>query len=388
MRILILGGTAWLGGQVARTALDHGHDVTCLARGEAGSVPPGAALVRADRSHPRAYDEVAGQDWDAVVDVTWQPGFVRSATVALEGRVGHWVYVSSCSVYADHGTPGDDESAALLPALESDTADRETYGEAKVACESLLRGAVGEQRCTLARAGLIGGPGDHTDRTTYWPSRFAAPAGPAPVDGMRPGAADGAVLVPDSPTLSTQVIDVRDLAAWLVHCAEARVTGAYNVSGHAMSLPDHLATARRVAGHTGPLVPVDQDWLIGHQVEPWAGPRSLPLWLPLPEYAGFCARDIGAALSAGLALRPLAETLADGLAWAQQRRDSQAPTRDQTPDTEDGPRAALGAGLTDDEERELLEAAHLSSPDRPAPASDVLHLGCPGDHNAGRPGVV
>lgn len=336
MRILILGGTAWLGGQIAHTALDRGHDVTALARGESGSVPAGATLVRADRSRPDAYDRVRGQDWDAVVDVTWQPGFVRSATTALAGRVGHWVYVSSCSVYADHDTPGADESAALLPALDSDTADRETYGEAKVACEALLREAVGERRCTLARAGLIGGPGDHTDRTTYWPSRFAAPTDPGHGDGS-----GGAVLVPDSPALSTQVIDVRDLATWLVHCAEGRVAGAYNVSGHVTSLPDHLATARRVAGHTGPLLRVGQNWLAEHRVEPWAGPRSLPLWLPLPEYAGFSARDIGAALRAGLTPRPLAETLADGLAWAREQPDDRTRS----------------AGLTDDEERELLAAA-------------------------------
>lgn len=337
MRILILGGTAWLGGHLARTALDRGHEVTCLARGEAGGVPTGATLVRADRTRPEAYAEVSTQTWDAVVDVTWQPGFVRSATAALAGRVGHWVYVSSCSVYAGHDTPGADETADLLPALESDTAERETYGEAKVGCETLLREAVGEQHCTLARAGLIGGPGDHSGRTTYWPARFAAPA-----------SADGAVLVPDTPDLASQIIDVRDLAAWLVHCAQERVAGAYNVSGESIPLPEHLDAARRVAGHTGPLVPVGQDWLVEHEVEPWAGPRSLPLWLPLPEYAGFAARDVGAAVAAGLRLRPLADTLADGLAWV--RGSTVEPGRVVGP----------GAGLTDDEERDLLAAAQAT----------------------------
>lgn len=334
MRILILGGTAWLGGHVARVALDRGHDVTCLARGESGEAPPGTTLVRADRASPNGYDEMRKQTWDAVVDVTWQPGFVCSATAALSGRVGHWVYVSSCSVYAGHDRAGDDETAALLPALESDTADRESYGEAKVACESLLRDAVGEEHCTLARAGLIGGPGDRSDRTTYWPARFAAPAVP-----------DGSVLVPDAPALQTQVIDVRDLAAWLVDCAQDGLPGPYNVSGEAIPLPDHLATAREVAGHAGPQVAVGQDWLVAHEVEPWAGPRSLPLWLPLPEYAGFAARDIGAALGAGLRLRPLAETLADGLAWSRDR--GAGPGRVVGP----------GAGLTDEEERDLLAAA-------------------------------
>ena len=146
MRILVLGGTAWLGGEVAQVALERGHDVTCLARGESGQAPPGVHMVAADRSSAAAYGLVADQDWDGVVDVSWQPGFVRGAVAALADRAATWVYVSSGSVYAAHGTPGADEGAALLPALEGDVADRESYGEAKVACEQAVLAGVGADR--------------------------------------------------------------------------------------------------------------------------------------------------------------------------------------------------------------------------------------------------
>jgi hypothetical protein len=153
------------------------------------------------------------------------------------------------------------------------------------------------------------------------------------------------VLVPDAPALPTQVIDVRDLAAWIVDAGTAGLTGTFNATGETTPLPDHLTMARAVAGHTGPVVPVDQDWLLAHDVEPWMGERSLPLWLPLPDYAGFSARDSSAARAAGLVTRPLADTLADTLAW-------------ELTAGADRPRLA---GLTADEERRLLAAVHAAS---------------------------
>jgi 2'-hydroxyisoflavone reductase len=331
MRLLVLGGTAWLGGHLATIARDRGHAVTCLARGESGAAPAGVAFLRADRDAPDAYQEVAGGDWDAVVDVSRQPGQVRRAVQALAARSAWFGYVSSGSVYADHGTPGADERAALLPPLDGDVMESmASYGEAKVACERHVLDAFAPNRSLIARVGLIGGPGDISDRTGYWPLRFT-----------RPAATDGRVLVPDAPGLLTQVVDVRDLATWLVVAGERRVAGVFNVVGEALPLAEHLATARAVAGHTGPTVPVDQEWLQAHGVEPWMGERSLPLWLPLPEYAGFSARDGGAARAAGLVHRPLAETLADTLAW-EQTLDRGRPRR---------------AGLSDADERELLRSA-------------------------------
>src|SRR5688500_6081159 len=174
MRLLVLGGTAWLGRGVATTAAELGHRVTCLARGEAGAAPSGTSFVQADRDEPGAYDEVARTDWDAVVDVSRQPGQVRRAAAALADRAASSVLTSSGHVYADHGTPGDDESAALLPALDGDVMETmETYGPAKVACEQHVLEAFGADRSLILRVGLIGGPGDIFDRTGYWPLRFA-----------------------------------------------------------------------------------------------------------------------------------------------------------------------------------------------------------------------
>lgn len=330
MRILILGGTAWLGAQIASMALSRGHAVTCLARGHTGQPPEDATFVQADRDTPGAYDAVAEQEWDAVVDVSWQPGQVRSAVTALAHHCRRWVYVSSCSVYAEHDTPGADEGAPLLPALEGELADDESYGEAKVACEQIVLTGIGEGRSVIARSGLIGGPGDHSDRTGYWPMRFARPASP-----------DGAVLVPDTTGATSQLVDVRDLASWLVRCVEEAVSGVFNTTAAATPLADTLAAARSVSGHRGPLVVVGQEWLLAHDVEPYMGPRSLPLWLPLPEYAGWAARDTSAAREAGLVCRPVADTFHDLLAW-ELTRDPDRPRR---------------AGLTAQEEAQLIDAA-------------------------------
>jgi len=328
MRILILGGTAWLGSTIATAAMHHGHKVTCLARGESGPVPTGIRFVRGDRSRPDAYADVAAEDWDVVVDVSRQPGQVAEAVRALSDRTGSYIFVSSGNVYADAATPGQDERAPLLAALPGDVMESmESYGEAKVACEDRVRGGFGADRSLIVRAGLIGGPGDVSDRSGYWPLRFSEPAG-----------ADGSVLVPDSPGLLAQLIDVRDLAEWIIDAAEDGTTGVFNATGETVTLTEHLAVARAVAGHTGPIVTAATQWLLDHEVGPWSGPRSLPLWLPLPDYAGFSARDSSAARAAGLVTRPLADTLADTLRW-ERRRVPEGPRR---------------AGLADADEAALL----------------------------------
>ena len=325
----MLGGTAWLGREVAGQARGAGHDVVCVARGESGEVADGVTLVTADRDRPTALDALAGDSWDAVVDVSRQPGHVRHAVRAL-ASVPHFVFVSTASVYADAVTIGLDESAPLLEPLASDVmASMEEYGAAKVACEQAVLEAYAE-RCTIARAGLIGGPGDWSDRTTYWPSRFGAPSNPA-----------GEVLVPDVRQLGTSVIDARDLAAWLVLCATERVAGTYNACGPVVPLEGHVAAARAVTGHTGEVVWAEPDWLREHDVSEWMGPRSLPLWLPDDSGALGSLRG-DKAHAAGLAPRALEDTLADSRAWRQQ--DPERPFR---------------SGLTDDDERGLLEARRL-----------------------------
>lgn len=328
MKLLVLGGTAWLGSAVAADAVRRGADVVCLARGTSGSAPDGARLVTADRDDPAALDGVRHEPWDAVVDVARQPGHVRNAVAALEPVARHYVFVSTANVYADQRTLGQDEESPLLAPLESDVmASMEEYGPAKAACEQAVRTTFGTERCLIARAGLIGGPGDRSGRTGYWPWRLAHPSNE-----------QGRVLVPDALDRPTAVVDVRDLAAWLVDVAERGTPGVFDTLGQPLPLGEALETARSAAGGLATIVPAGEQWLTDHGVGEWSGPTSLPLWLRDPEWWGMNARTGARARAAGLTNRPLADTFADLLAWEERRPNPH------------------GAGLTDDEERELLAA--------------------------------
>jgi nucleoside-diphosphate-sugar epimerase len=327
VKLLVLGGTAFLGRAIAAHAMASGHDVTCLARGTNGDAAKGVRLLRADRDTQGVFDEVRGRRWDAVVDVARQPGHVRRAVLALEPVADRYLFVSTANVYASQAELGADEDADLLPALDGDVMESmEHYGQAKVACEQAVSAAFGPQRHLIARAGLIGGPGDLSGRSGYWPWRFAHPSNPL-----------GTVLVPQAPGQPVQMIDVRDLASWLVTCAESRTSGIYNAGANRRPLAEYLAIAQVVAGHAGRLRAVSTEWLKERGVQNWAGPRSLPLWIDDVEWYGMNARDTSRAEAAGLRTRPLEETLRDALRWEDA--------------LESHPH---GAGLSDDEERELL----------------------------------
>ncbi len=298
--LLVLGGTQWLGREIATQARDRGIAVTCLARGEAGAPAEGIEFIAADRSTATAYDTVRDRDWDAVVDVSWQPAFVAAAVAALGKRTAHWTYVSSGSVYLRTDIVGSDESSTRHAPLGDEAATWDTYGPAKAVCEDLVVAGLGE-RAFLARAGLIGGPGDPSDRFGYWVSRFAL-------------ADDGPVLVPDAPDLWSQVIDVRDLADWIVSASSLGTNGPINCCGEATPFPAVISDAAGVAGFRGEKIVASPTWLAEQEVAIWSGSRSLPLWLTLPEYAGFSTRSDARALAAGLVRRSLVETIEDTLA--------------------------------------------------------------------------
>jgi nucleoside-diphosphate-sugar epimerase len=321
MRFLVLGGTAWVGRTLATEALARGHEVVCLARGESGAVAEGVMLAKADRDRPGAYDAVADERWDVVVDVARRPEHVRSAIAAL--AIDRYVLVSTGNVYADPGVPHQDETAAVLDPEGTPADPGEAYGMGKVACEQAVLAAFGD-RALIARAGLIGGPGDTSGRTGYWPWRYAHPS-------------SRAVLVPDAAARPTEVVDVRDLASWLVRAPEDGIGGVFDAVGREVALGEHLAMAQRASGLAGGTAVAPEAWLAEQGVAEWAGPRSLPLWLADPGWQGFAARDGSRARAAGLAHRPLEETLRDVLAWEETR-----------------PVQPHGAGLTDDEERDLL----------------------------------
>ena len=319
MRILVLGGTAFLSAEITRQAVAAGHDVTCLARGSATAPPPGASWLRVDRTlGANAYPDAAGE-WDAVIEVARDPNLAQDALDVLAPRAAHWTFVSSCSVYADASVPGAAEDAALLPPLPPGTPSTpENYGESKAAIEeATLQAAAGKAH--LCRAGLIGGPGDGSDRYGYWPARFARDNRPA--------------IVPAMGEHPTQVIDVRDLAAWILLAAGKGVAGPLNALGGQVPFGTYLAAARETAGYQGEVLTAQEDWLADQGVAYWAGPDSLPLWLP-PGHGGFMARSNSAALARGLQLRPWQETLQDTLADERGRGLDRPRKAGLTPETE------------------------------------------------------
>jgi nucleoside-diphosphate-sugar epimerase len=325
MRILVLGGTVFLGRAVARAALAAGHDVTCVARGASGEPVEGARFVAADRSDPAGLAGLDG-DFDAVVDVARTPRHVRHAVHALAGRVGHVSYVSTISVYADTATPGQRATTSPLvapagPELD-DTTDPEAYAAAKMACELLWTDGFGVGDVFVCRAGLLIGPEDPVGRFEYW---------------LRRARRGGEILVPGTPDDLVQVVDARDLAGWIVQAAEDGLVGPYDGTGAAVTRREFM---RALVGDGATLTYVPQEFLLAHQVAPWHGPRSLPVWLPEPDYAGVLSRDVTPSLAAGLRTRPLTETVKDTQSWL------------------DAGGAGEPMGLTGEEEAEILRAWH------------------------------
>lgn len=331
MKLLVLGGTRFLGRHLVEQALAAGHAVTLLHRGQSNAALfPQAEHCLADRNGDLA--ALQGGTWDVVLDTSaYFPRQVRTAAAALAGRVGRYHLVSSISAYASLDAPGTAEGAPLAtlddPTVETITGA--TYGGLKALCEAAAaEGFAG--RCFITRPGLIVGPHDPTGRFTWWVQRFARAA---------PGEA---VLAPGDGSAPVQFIDARDVAAFHLRHAEAGSTGVFNVTGPREPLTmGGLITALRdsLAPQAEPLW-VSEDLLLAEGVAPWS---ELPVWLPQAQ-ANLHRASIAAALAAGLRCRPLADTIADTAAWAA----TGAP--------------AAGNGLLPAREAALLQAArHATS---------------------------
>jgi 2'-hydroxyisoflavone reductase len=301
MRLLILGGTVFLGRHLVDTALTAGHTITLFNRGRHNpDLFPEVERLRGDRDGD--LESLRGRTWDAVIDPSgYVPRITRAAAEFLAGSVGHYTFISSLSVYADPIAPGtaEDGPLATLPAGQegTETITGETYGALKVLAEQAAQAAL-PGRTLILRPGLIVGPHDPSDRFTYWPTRVAR---------------GGEVLAPGDPARHVQFIDVRDLAAWILGLVEASQTGVFNVTGPAPSVTMSrlLDVCRLVSGSDAAFTWVPEALLLANNVAPYT---ELPLWIPAVD-AGFDRFDFSRALAAGLRFRPLETTIRDILAW-------------------------------------------------------------------------
>jgi len=317
VRLLLLGGPKFLGRAVIDAALERGDEVTLFNRGSTNpELHPGLERITGDRDG--GLDGLRGREWDAVVDTSgYLPRVVSAGAERLSGAASHYVFVSSVSVYASFSEVVD-EGSALAPLTEPGSEEiGEHYGALKALCEQAVESAF-PGRATQVRAGLIVGPFDPTGRFTYWPHRIAR---------------GGDVLVPGPAWRPVQIVDVRDLADWILRAAEERFAGPFNVTGPT-TMGAVVDAARRVTGSTSRAVEVDDAFLSGAGVGEW---MELPLWVDTTneDSRRFLEVDTSRAVAAGLTLRPLDETVAATLEHA---------------------RPVDGVGLTPEREAELLAA--------------------------------
>jgi 2'-hydroxyisoflavone reductase len=339
MKILILGGTRFVGRHLVTTALARGHELTLFNRGRhSNQEAPDVETIVGDRNSD--LNKLHGRRWDAVVDTCgYLPRAVKASASFLSDSVDIYAFISSQSVYSDVSVPGIDENAPLKT-LTSEQLDKanaidssgdssavnygEMYGGLKALCEQAAKEAM-PNRVLLIRPGLIVGPYDYTDRFTYWPVRVAR---------------GGEILAPGRPDRFVQFVDSRDLAEWTVNMAERKAAGIYNVNGlpDMLTMRDVLEESKSVSQSNASFTWVEEDFLLQENVKAWS---EMPLWLPedaAPQLKGFMFIDCKKAVLDGLVLRPLTATVADTLSWY---RTNQA-------------KAEMKAGISRDKERQLL----------------------------------
>ena len=343
MKLLIIGGSRFLGAHLVANALERNHEVAIFNRSQQKfDVPPGVETIRGDRN--KDLDKLQGRKWDAVIDTCgFFPQSVTAAAEALRDSVGIYVFISSQSVYADVSTIGVDENAPLKTLTDeqlqkanvlyssgdaSAAALGDLYGGLKALCERAAEEAM-PGRVLNIRPGLIVGPLDYTDRFTYWVVRVAE---------------GGAVLAPVRPDLPLQFIDGRDLAEWTIRMTENRRTGVYNANGlpGRVTMQAVLEESKAVSASDATFTWVDEKFLLDENVHAWS---EMPLWLPeeaAPHLKGFMFVSIEKGVAAGLACRPISETIRDTLIWYRTEHVNDE----------------LKAGINRDRERELLQKFH------------------------------
>ncbi|HEY8315653.1 MAG TPA: SDR family oxidoreductase [Gaiellaceae bacterium] len=308
MKLLVLGGTKFLGRHAVDAALAGGHDVTIFTRGQTNpELFPDVEHLTGNRDGD--LDALRGRSWDGVVDTSgYVPRIVRESAELLRDDVERYVFVSSISVYDDFSRPVTEATPVAELAEPATEEIMENYGALKAACERVVEEAYGE-RSARVRAGLIVGPYDPTDRFTYWPRRIAL---------------GGSVLGPGDPDAPVQFVDARDLAVWLVRLALTGPGGTFNATGPArpLTFAELLERTRDIIGFDADIVWVEDERVLDAGVQPW---MELPLWLPGPEHAGMARADISRAVDAGLTFRRVEETVADTLAW-DRTVDGERPT--------------------------------------------------------------
>src|SRR5215813_6825424 len=330
LRLLILGGTGFIGPHQVRYAMARGHKVTLFNRGKTNpGLFPEVEKLQGDRASGD-YQVLKGREWDAVIDnPTTIPRWVRQAGEALKGKVKQYVFISTISVYATNDTPGADEGAPVLSAPEPESEDaRKYYGPLKALSEKEAQRAF-PAAATILRPGLIVGPGDLSDRFTYWPARLAK---------------GGEVLAPGDPTDPVQLIDARDLAEFSIRACENEITGVYNCTGpqSTLTMSELLGGVRAVMSTDAALTWVGANFLEERGARPWA---DLPVWVPpRGRSAGFARRDIRRALTKGLSFRPLAVTAKDTLDFYRSQPEER--------------QSKLRAGLAPEAEKNILTAWH------------------------------
>jgi 2'-hydroxyisoflavone reductase len=320
MKILVIGGTRFLGRTFVEVALDQGHELTLLNRGRTGpDLFPDIEHLRGDRDGDLAV--LRGRQWDIVVDTCgYVPRIVEKSADFLQDSIERYIFISTISVYADFSKPGIDEGSPLAKIEDESTEEvtNEAYGPLKVLCENVVLDTYPE-RSTILRCGLIIGPYDPTDRFTYWPVRIQR---------------GGEVLAPSPPHMQVQFLDATDLADFILLLAKNRITGVYNTTGpmQKLTMEGFLNACINITGSNASLTWVSEDFITSHDVD------HIPVWTPM-DWRGIFQVNCTRAINAGLLFKPLEQTIRNTLDWHATRPSDYE----------------LKVGLKPDREKELLE---------------------------------